>query len=94
MFKRLGIAIAIPISILGYAYLCKYFYSLIDFQIPSLGQLIAGFALFGFFLIPFSLCLVVIEGIIQLFGKNEDTDYTESLKELDELFPGIQRSDI
>ena len=60
MLKRLGITVAIPIGIFGYAYLCKYLFSLMEPQSPSFEQWILGFILLGILIIPPSLCLIGI----------------------------------
>ena len=100
MLKRLGITVAISIGILGYVYLLKYFFSLTNLWVSSLGPWIAGVALLEFILITgLWLIRAVIYGLRWIFTgdsslvpkgiiQNEDKDYTESLKELDELFPG------
>ncbi len=139
MLKRLGIAVAIPIGIFGYVYLCKYLYSLLDPTAPSYWQWSVGLFVFGFIAIPLgsSIIYTVLNGIrcliVWIIGNgdkndkniiptyylcvscerlipgdefckcqygqklrrergNRESDYTESLKELDELFPGMQRS--
>ena len=100
MLKRLGIAVAISIGILGYVYLLKYFFSLTNLWESSLGPWIAGIALLEFILIiGLWLIRAVIYGLRWIFTgdpsldskdiiQNEDKDYIEALKELNKMYPG------